>query len=562
MSFTGRIRLYLVAIALLPPLLMMAVVYFYSLRQEQITYRENARTDLRRVIALRDNFKRDLAETLRDIRLSEWFARVSYEATVSESPVAIDASGFDVDFVELLDHRNTVLASWKRPGLIGEKIDLSNAARYAEAIALQEVTEYDMHGRHAALAGHVLGDGVINVYAGWYLESRFQPLVDQVVRGSTRFVFAGDSTATATAAGVRYDALDFGSLYEFNHRYQAVVSGNTGAGFVMLAEFASTGMATVFTSFLDVISLVALVSVLAAVGLGMYISGRAKREINNLVEAFSRVAGGDLSTPVMAYEEGEFAQLADSFSEMMEKLRRSQQQLATSQRIAAWQTMARKIAHEIKNPLTPIAISADDLRRSYVEQLPGFDDTLKSATQMIKQETNRLSRILDEFVSFARMAPPSPVDVPAGEILAGLESLHSDKITSGVLKVRYESNRKRLHVDPDQLRQVLVNLVKNAFEAVSEVGKGSEDVAVEVVMRDANGVLEIIVTDNGPGFSQQAMQQPFEPYVSTKRGGSGLGLVICQRIVHDHGGTIELANQPQGGAVVTIRLPQGSWRES
>ncbi|MBD3256885.1 HAMP domain-containing protein, partial [candidate division GN15 bacterium] len=427
MTFTGRIRWYLVAIALLPPVLMMAVVHFYSLRQEQITYRQNAQTDLRRMIALRDGFKRDLAQNLENAARSEWFARVSYEASVSDAPVAIDPSQFDFDFVELLDHNNTVLASRHRHGLVGEQIDLSNAARYSDRIALQESVEYDISGRHAAFAGRVEGAGVVSLYAGWYLDQRLQPTLEQVMRGNTRLVFADDTTESE----IDYAGMEFGSLYEHDDRYEALVSGNADAGFVMVADFAPTEMASVFTSFLDVMSIVAIVSVLAAIGLGIYISGRAKREIDNLVDAFGRVAGGDLSTPVMAYEEGEFAKLADSFSEMMQKLKKSQQQLATTQRIAAWQSMARKIAHEIKNPLTPIAISADDLRRSYAEKLPGFDETLKNSTQMIKDETNRLARILDEFSKFARMAAAEPRDVPAGELLSGLQSLYAEQIKSG-----------------------------------------------------------------------------------------------------------------------------------
>ena len=545
MTFTGRIRLYLVAIALLPPVLMMAVIYFYSLRQEQITYHENARVDLRRIIALRDNFKRDLTQSLENVIRSEWFARVSYEATADSKPVTIDPSRFDFDFVELLDHNNKVLSSWKRPGLVGEKIDLSKAARVSDLIDLQETVEFDISGRHAVLAGRVEGAGVVSLYAGWYLDTRLQPLIEQVMRGSTWLIFTEDSTSPA----INYAGMEFGSLYENGNNFEALVSGSETAGFYLLARFAHTAMVSVFTSFLDVITVVAVISVLVAIGLGFYISGRAKKEINNLVDAFGRVAGGDLNTPVMAYEEGEFAQLADSFSEMMQKLRHSQQQLATSQKIAAWQSIARKIAHEIKNPLTPIAISVDDLRRSYVEQLPGFDQTLKSSTQMIKEEISRLTRIIDEFVSFARMAPPSPKDVPVGELLDVFQSLYADKIASGVLQVKYESERKKLRLDPDQFRQVLTNLVKNAFET-------GQDIAVTVVISDDADHIILTVKDTGPGFSALEMQHSFEPYVSTKRGGSGLGLVICQRIVHDHGGTIELANQTEGGAVVTVRLPQ------
>ena len=545
MTFSGRIRLYLVAIALLPPLLMMAVVYFYSSHQEELAYQQNAAEDLRKLETYRENFSEQLRQSLQRVKDSERMQQLSYASGSSgNSGVTPDARQFDLDFLEFLDSTNKVVATFHRPGLVGEEIRWKGISSDT-TVALQEMIEYDIRGRHASLAGLAITENGLRIYGGRYLENRFLPMANLIIRGSTSIIYEDEDKVAFDHAAAR----EVGSLYQPEQAYQARLAGGKSSGFVLAAEFLPADSSSASASFINVISLVALVSVLAAIGLGMYVSGRAKKEIDNLVEAFGQVASGDLNTTVMAFEEGEFSQLADSFSEMTQKLRESQTQLATSEKIAAWQTMARKIAHEIKNPLTPIAISADDLRRSFQEKLPGFEDTLDSNTRMIKSEVERLSALLDQFVSFARMSPPEITETPIVELIRDFETLYADKLRDGKLVVRIETQRKKMKVDARQMRQVLVNLVKNGFEA-------GDDVTVKVAMFDNRSGFRLTVTDTGPGFHTEVLDQRFEPYVSTKKGGSGLGLVICQRIVHDHGGTIQLHNLPEGGAAVTILLPQ------
>jgi len=546
MTFSGRIRLFLVAIALLPPLLMMAVVYFYSTRQQELAYQQDASEDLRKLVTYREHFRSQLRLSLKRVLTSDQLQQIRFTSDASvANDLSVDARQFDLDFLEILDSTNRVLATFHRPGLVGEKISWGVAALPDSGVTLRETVEYDIDGRHTSLAGLAVGNGGLRVYGGKYFESQFQPMAGLIMRGTLSVVYADESRPEFEQLA----AMEFGALYQPAEHFLAVLGGNRTTGFVLVADFEPTDTSSVFASFINVISLVALIAIVAAIALGIYISGRAKREIDNLVEAFSRVAGGNLDTTVMAFEEGEFSQLADSFSEMTHKLRESQSQLATSEKIAAWQTMARKIAHEIKNPLTPIAISADDLRRSFQEKLPRFEDTLDSNTRMIKSEVERLSALLDQFVGFARMSPPEIVETPMAELLRDFETLYADKLRDGKLVVRIESQRKNMKVDPRQMRQLLVNLVKNGFEA-------DENASVRVSLYDNRDGFRLTIIDTGPGFATEILDQSFEPYVSTKKGGSGLGLVICQRIVHDHGGSIQLHNIPEGGAAVTILLPQ------
>ena len=303
-------------------------------------------------------------------------------------------------------------------------------------------------------------------------------------------------------------------------------------------------------SILKITAIVAVLAMIFAIISGIYITGKAKKEIENLVLATSRVAGGDFSTPVMAYEEGEFSQLADSFSEMMLRLKVLRQQLTTSEKIAAWQTVGRKIAHEIKNPLSPIAIASDDLRRSYYEKLPEFEKTLNETTTTIKSEITRLSSLLDEFVSFARMKQPEIRKIKIEDFIEQLKQFYKNEINTNRLSIMTDyNNQNYFSFDDELIKQVLINLIKNGFET-------SDDASVKLKISLSDDAVICLVEDNGPGFTDKKLANSFEPYDTTKQDGSGLGLVICHRIIHDHNGNMELYNKPEGGAGVRITLPQ------
>jgi len=545
MSFTGRIRLFLIAVALFPPALMMLVVYVYSSSQEETRYHQSAADDLRKLAEYRLQFREQLVSSLQNVASHTWFERslrLAERGRAAQVDFAdVRASG--LDFYELISPDGRVVASDHRPGLVSEPLSVGDGQSVSDSAAIYETVEYDVEGRHAALAGTWRGASGYRIYGGYYLERRFIPMARNLIHGNLGIRFA-EGNSPAGAANLTH-----GSLYRSGDSLLAVLFGDNEVGYTLKATFARPDQSAVFASFTDAISLVALVSVLAAVGLGIFIAARARREFDNLIDAFGRVAGGDLSTAVMAYSEGEFSNLADSFSEMTGKLRRSQERLATSEKIAAWQTMARKIAHEIKNPLTPIGLSADDLRRSYQEKLPGFDQTLDKSTRLIRSEIQRLTRLLDEFVSFARMKPPEVREVEVSEIVARLNTLYRDQVSDGRLLIVDASPRAVAKADPDLIEQMLVNLIKNGFES-------GESTTVTVSFASEDNGLQVTVSDTGPGFSPTVLKRQFEPYLSSKKDGTGLGLVICQRIVHDHGGRIELRNRDEGGAEVIVRIPQ------
>jgi len=228
-------------------------------------------------------------------------------------------------------------------------------------------------------------------------------------------------------------------------------------------------------------------------------------------------------------------------------------ELVRAQRDAAWGEVARRLAHEIKNPLTPIQLAAERLRRKYLSRMSAEEgDVLDRATGTIVQQVDALKAMVNEFSDYARpckMEPrPMPLDPFVAEVMALYEGPHSRvSFSAGAPGALIEG-------DPVRLRQVLHNLIKNGQESLPE-NKGEVHVHTSEVERGGRALVQICVEDNGSGFVPDNIDQVFEPYVTSKQKGTGLGLAIVKRIVGEHGGNIRADNRPEGGARVTVSLP-------
>lgn len=545
MTFTQKLRLSLFGVALLPPLFIMGVIYFHAADQAEAVDQRNAANEIRKFGTYRASEVAALRGTIARVTRDPLFQR-AYTLLDSPRRTAVDLSPLlaELDFLELIDRHRLVRLSASRPALIGDTLPPFSGESTADSIALETV-EYDLNGAHASFALIVPVDSLHSLYAGRYLERQFLQAVGSVLDADLSLVYLADSTEQTRL----YARMEQGQLYHDDDQFRAVLAGSRPAGFLLAASIRTDSQAPIFRSLLAVAGAVAVGSVSLVLAIGFYMSYRTKREIDNLITATTRVAAGDLNTTVMSYDDGEFAHLADSFSTMTTRLKESQERLAISQKIAAWQVIGRKIAHEVKNPLTPIAVCADDLRRSYQDNLPEFGLILDKNTAMIRAEVARLTRLLDEFVRFARMAPPEKQRVEITSLCAEIAQLYRREIDLHRLELENRCCEKPFPLDPEQIKQVLINLIKNGLES-------AETTQVVATFACHDGALVISVLDNGPGFSDEKLKRGFEPYLSTKKDGSGLGLAICQRIIVDHGGTINLFNRSEGGAGVTITLPQ------
>ena len=235
--------------------------------------------------------------------------------------------------------------------------------------------------------------------------------------------------------------------------------------------------------------------------------------------------------------------------------------LIRTQRVAAWRDVARRLAHEIKNPLTPIQLCAQRMRRHFSGAPSPARELVDECTATIVGEVESLKELVDEFAQFARMPAPRVVPADLNDVLAETLVLYNGLFREIRIDRRFAPALPKVRVDVEQIRRVIINLVDNAVEALggSTAGPRPDGAAPAIVLETrhdpVNSVVRVLVADNGPGIPPGDREKLFMPYYSTKRRGSGLGLAIVRRIIAEHGGSIEVADHEPSGTVFTIDLP-------
>ena len=248
------------------------------------------------------------------------------------------------------------------------------------------------------------------------------------------------------------------------------------------------------------------------------------------------------SATVLRGPEGEYAGAVVVFDDLTELLK--------AQRVAAWREVAQRIAHEIKNPLTPIQLSAQRLRRR-LARAPGEEQLVTECTETIIQEVDGLKRLVDEFSRFARMPVLAPKPTDVRPLVDGVVALYRESHPGIALATRHPEDLPLLEVDPDHIKRAVLNLVDNAVEAVGDAG----EVVVETAHVPEAGHAQIVVTDTGAGISADDKEKLFLPHFSTKAAGMGLGLPIVWEIVTEHGGTIRVEDHEPRGSRFIIEVP-------
>ncbi|MEW8027163.1 MAG: ATP-binding protein [Candidatus Thiodiazotropha sp.] len=228
--------------------------------------------------------------------------------------------------------------------------------------------------------------------------------------------------------------------------------------------------------------------------------------------------------------------------------------LIRAQRNAAWGEVARRLAHEIKNPLTPIQLSAERLRHKYLKDMPKQDaKVLDRATHTIVQQVEAMKSMVNDFSDYARPPQMELKPIKPDTLIGEIVDLY--RATQGVkFEIDLSAAKARIEADPLRIRQVVHNLVKNAVEALEGMKQGKVSLVSRVLSRDDHPFYELRVQDNGPGFAEAMIQQLFEPYVTSKPKGTGLGLAIVKKIVEEHGGIIWAENCDKGACMV-VQLP-------
>lgn len=288
-----------------------------------------------------------------------------------------------------------------------------------------------------------------------------------------------------------------------------------------------------------------------ATGFGALLAGtvwarRWTRPLDDMGDAFDAVGRGQADYDFPHPRGDGFAEMTASFSRMRHSLDRQRTRLREVERVAAWKEAARRVAHEVKNPLVPIRLTMENLRKARERAPERFDAMFDDGTTAVLEEVERLQRIVSAFGEYAALPAPR------------FETTDLDREVDGVLALHDDGRVERVRVDPlgtvavdrDQFARALRNLVGNGLDACGEGGR----VVVRTFVEGGDAVIEVL--DDGPGFGPAGVEPAFVPYVTTKPGGTGLGLAITHRIVTEHGGRLIAADRPEGGASVTIRLPR------
>lgn len=228
-------------------------------------------------------------------------------------------------------------------------------------------------------------------------------------------------------------------------------------------------------------------------------------------------------------------------------------QMMRAQRMAAWREVARRIAHEIKNPLTPIQLSAQRLRKRYLSRFSDDEKVFDECTEMIIKSVDDLKNLVNEFSNFARMPAIQPEPNDLNALIRESLTLYQEAHRGVQFNVEVDPGMPLLMIDRDQIKRVLINILENAVAATAEHGTVSLSTSYDDVLKMAT----ISITDNGPGISPEDKPRLFEPYFSTKKNGTGLGLAIVSSIVTDHGGFVRIRDNMPHGAIFVIELPAG-----
>lgn len=274
------------------------------------------------------------------------------------------------------------------------------------------------------------------------------------------------------------------------------------------------------------------------------------RPLRRLRLAAKRIAAGDYKSRIEERGPTEVADLAREFNVIGRAVEERQIELVRSERLATVGKMAAMITHEVRNPLSSIALNTEML-----EDELGASPEARELCRAITREVDRLTALTEDYLAFAKLPPPKLKAEQANDVVHSVAGfVREDLMARGVaLEVELAPELPLARIDPSQLRQCLLNLLRNATEAVS----GRPNPTVSLATRaGADATIEIVVRDNGPGLATEVQARLFEPFVSTKQGGTGLGLALTHQIIREHGGELRVESRPERGATFTVVLPQ------
>jgi signal transduction histidine kinase len=375
---------------------------------------------------------------------------------------------------------------------------------------------------------------------------RFQPLIDAARKTGQ------SSSAILYLSSRREDSVNATAI---------PLKSDTGAVLAVLTVAISRGSMVQAQQHIRAIAYsVAFCGILFAILASLWIAARISRPIEQLAHAAEEVAGGNWETCVPERGRDEISVLARSFNHMTSKLVAQRDRLVQTERVAAWRELARRLAHELKNPLFPLQLTVENLIRARELPPDEFDEVFRESTHTLGMEIANLKTIIGRFSDFSRMPKPQLERIDANESLRRVVQLYFPAASGAAAMTNRESTIECtleaapdplwIDADPELLHRALSNLVLNAMDAMPDGG------SLTVTANSCEDKVEIRVSDTGEGLTPEECERLFTPYYTTKQHGTGLGLAIVQSIVADHNGAIAVESRAGGGATFVITLPR------
>jgi len=503
------------------------------------------------------------------------------------------AESHQLDFLEILDARGTIVSSAQWPAKFGYPEpafeSISAFPEQAPFLKLEELQDSTALGLFAARPIHA-GDRVVYLVGGRRLDRNFLAALDlpadmrALLYQNRGDHFSPDlllDPAGGNTPDAKHPAEKFAPLIDAVRQYNQEISGVVewssdradeevfqaiplrGLGKdhpllgILLIGNSRRSYVELKRRIRDSALLAGGGGVVLAILLSSWASARVTRRVEELARAAQDVASGHWDASVQVEGEDEVAQLAESFNQMTSELLAQKERLVQSERVAAWRELARRLAHELKNPLFPLQLTVENLIRARDQSPAVFDEIFRESSQTLLAEISNLKGIIGRFSEFSKMPQPHLQRVQLNEVVEAIARLFQAQFQAqgqGAIRCQLElaQHLDPIAADPELLHRALSNLVLNAMDAMPKGGT----ITLRTLQGEGQGIVEI--SDTGTGLTREEVERIFTPYYTSKQHGTGLGLAIVQSVVSDHGGRISVQSEPGKGTTFVIELPNNS----
>lgn len=563
------------------------------------------KTEGQRTAALITQFQREFAhqgeavvQRVEAIAQSEALTRMA--TTLSGTP-ADSAEYFDLaksmadsrqlDFLELVDSRGNIISSAQWPAKFGYPetafANLSESTEQGAFLKQEEMQDSSALGLFAVRMTR-LGDHPIYVIGGRRLDKGFLSaldlpadmravlyqnrgdhfstdlLIDPSVGSSPDPARPGDQFGTLIKAVRQYNVEMTGIVHwssdpADDEVFHAIPLRGAGKERPLLAILLIGTSRRPYVELKRHIRASALLvgggGIVLAILLSSWAAARVTRPVEQLARAAQSVAAGNWDTRVDLPGNDEVSQLADSFNLMTTELLTQKERLVQTERVAAWRELARRLAHELKNPLFPLQLTVENLIRARMQSPEQFDEVFRESSRTLLAEISNLKAIIGRFSEFSKMPHPQLQKVSVNELMRGVAQLFQAQLQAPgrapiTCKLELDDRTATISADSELLHRAISNLVLNAMDAMPKGG------TLTLRTKTADGKIVLEVADTGSGLTREECERIFTPYYTSKQHGTGLGLAIVQSVVSDHGGLISVKSEPGHGTTFVIELPK------